>query len=259
VSAPTILDRWFSRIGSAEPIDLAEEGQAVVPELLAAYTPPGFELHVLDGSVLWVVEGGVVADLSAELVPESEDAALTGVIQRRIDTTQGRAIHLKFELPEFAQGQGRGRRVLRASADLYVALGISQIELTAVDKGKYVWAAAGFSFANDQSRAEVIDGIEFAAELLGLTLIDLDRDRIEPWEIAFMPPAEGLTVRDALEALDPEGLELAQGAVDNLDAPLDRPGKVLLLADEVPGWQGYLDLRPSDDNPGLDTFYAYTD
>jgi hypothetical protein len=51
--------------------------------VLAADTPPGFDLHILDGSVLWVAEGGVVA----ELVPESEDAALTGVIHRRVTTS----------------------------------------------------------------------------------------------------------------------------------------------------------------------------
>jgi hypothetical protein len=74
-----------------------------------------------------------------------------------------------------------------------------------------------------------------------------------------MPPAEGLTLRDALEALDPEGLEAIGDSADNLDEPLDRPGKALLLADEVPGWQGVLDLHPSDENPGLELLYAYTD
>jgi hypothetical protein len=105
----------------------------------------------------------------------------------------------------------------------------------------------------------VVSGIEFAAELLGLPILDLDAESVEPWQIAFMPPAEDLTVRDALEALDPEGLEALGDSTDNLDAPLDRPGKVLLLAEEVPGWQGRLDLRPSDNNPGLEVLYAYTD
>ena len=230
-----------------------------MPELLDAYTPPDFALRVLDGSALWIEEGALVAELSAELEPLSGELEGTGVVQRRIDTRRGKADHFKFQLPEAAQGAGRGRWVLRASVELYQALGITEIGLTAVDKGKYVWAAAGFAFATEESRGEVLDGIEFAAELLGISLADLEPDRIEPWQIAFMPPADDFTIRDALEALDPEGLEAVRDQADNLGEPLDRPGKVLLLADEVPGWQGHLDLRPSDDNPGLEYLYAYTD
>jgi hypothetical protein len=128
-------------------LDLAEYGHVAVPELLAAYTPEGFELRVHTGSTLWIVDGLAIAELSAELVPLSRHIEGTGVIQRRIDMTRGKADHVKFELPETAQGQGRGRRVLRASVELYEALGIDEIELVAVDKGKYVWAAAGFRFA----------------------------------------------------------------------------------------------------------------
>ena len=259
MSAPLLLDAWLQRLKSSTPLDLAEDGQAAVPELLAAYTPEGFELHVHPGSTLWIVHGLVIAELSAELHPLSPAVEGSGVIQRRIDTTRGKADHIKFELPEAAQGEGRGRRLLRASVELYQALGIEEIELTAVDTGKYAWAAAGFAFRTDESRQEVFAGIEFAAELLGLTLADLEPETVEPWQIAFMPPAGDFTVRDALEAFDPEGLEAISGSADNLDDPLDRPGKTLLLADEVPGWQGVLDLRPSDENFGLEQLYAYTD
>jgi hypothetical protein len=140
VSAPPLLDVWLQRLQSSEPLDLAEYGHAAVPELLAAFTPDGFELHVQPGSTLWIVDGLVVAELTAELEPVSPAIGGTGVIQRRIDMTQGRADHIKFELPEAAQGEGRGRRVLRASVELYRALGIDEVELTAVDRGKYVWA-----------------------------------------------------------------------------------------------------------------------
>jgi hypothetical protein len=253
------LEVWLSRLDSSGLVDLAEDGPRIVPELLDAYTPPDFKLLVLDGSAMWIEEGALVAELSAELQPVSSELEGTGVIQRRVDTRRGKADHFKFELPEAAQGAGRGRRVLRASVELYQALGVTEIRLTAVDKGKYVWAAAGFSFATEEGRAEVLEGIEFAAELLGISLADLDPDGIQPWQIAYMPPADAFTIRDALEALDPEGLEAVRDQADNLDEPLDRPGKVLLLADEIPGWQGRIDLRPSDDNPGLEYLYAYTD
>jgi hypothetical protein len=230
-----MLDRWLARLGGTTEIDLALDGQTLVPELLRVYTPNDFELRLLDGSWLRAKDGHVALELTAELVPLHDVAKTTGVIQRGLDTMARRAIHHKLELPESAQGEGRGRSLLRESVDLYAGLGIETVHLRAVDKGRYVWAAAGFAFQDEESRADVLRGLDVTTELLDLGLADLDPTTCEPWDIAYLPALPEISLRDALEVLSPELLEDPDLNADDLDHGLDRPGKLLLLADLVDG------------------------
>jgi hypothetical protein len=249
----------LARIGGESEVDLAQHGREIVPELLRVHTPDDFELQLLDGSWLRAQDGHVAVELTGQLVPLDGDSSSTGVVQRRLDTLARRAEHHKLELPAWAQGEGRGRAMVRRSVDLYTDLGIERVSLLAVDTGRYVWAASGFSFADERARRDVVEGVEDAAELLGLDLADLDHDECDPWDIAFLPPIMNMSLRDALEVLAPDELEDLELHADALDAPPPRPGKLLLLAEAVPGWRGVLDLRAFDGNRGLETFYDYTD
>jgi hypothetical protein len=167
VSRSSLLDRWLSRLGRDSAIDLVERGREIVPELLEVYTPTDFELRLLDGSWLRALDGEVMVELTAELLPLGL-AGETGVVERRLDTASRHVHHDKLELPSPAQGVGRGRAMLRQSVDLYVELGIERVSLLAVDTGRYVWAAAGFSFLDDEARTGVVGAIDDAAELLDL-------------------------------------------------------------------------------------------
>ena len=120
-----------------------------------------------------------------------------------------------------------------------------------VDAGRYVWAAAGFSFRTDEDRRDVVRGVEELAEAIGLPVLDLDPGTCEPWEIAYMPPVPDVTWGEAIDLLDP-GLAEQPQAADIWGDPLDRPGKLLLLAEEMPSWGGTLDLRLYEGNVGLD-------
>jgi len=71
VSRSSLLDRWLSRIGRDSAIDLVERGREIVPELLEVYTPNDFELRLLDGSWLPALDGEVMVELTAELLPLS--------------------------------------------------------------------------------------------------------------------------------------------------------------------------------------------
>lgn len=82
-------------------------------------------------------------------MPE-EGRGARGILERRLLVGQGIARQVKFELPEAAQQQEKGRHMLGASVRTYEALGLDRIALAAaVDVGRYVWAVCGFSFASE--------------------------------------------------------------------------------------------------------------
>ena len=152
----------------------------------------------MDGSWLSLGDGALVVDLSAELRPRGIGIEETGVLQRRLDTGSGVASHRKLELPADVHGQRRGRVMLRRSVDVYAELGIERVRLTAVDIGRYVWAAAGFSFYDEDSRGHVTSMLEHLANELGL-VIELDAPTCQPWDIAYMRPASDVSWREACE------------------------------------------------------------
>ncbi len=115
--------------------------------------------------------------------------------------------------------------MLRQSVDLYVELGIERVSLLAVDTCRYVWAAAGFSFLDDDARTGVVGAIDDAAELLDLGLADLDPESCEPWEIAFLPEVPDISLGEALEVLSPSLVERTGNDADIFNQPLERPGR----------------------------------
>lgn len=236
-------------------VDLSKEA-GVAAEFIDALTPSGMHLEIHSGSELKVSDNHLELSLSANLVPAtSELGDEAGVVERRFWTSSGQVRHQKLELPQLAQGQFRGRRILRKSVALYQSIGLESIQLTAVDVGRYVWAAAGFSFANEGDRRTVARSIQTLIAEAGLPLEDLDIDRVEPYDIASAVPTSTLSLGEWCDLLE---LEPSDDDRDYLDKPLDRPGKLLLLAEQTPPWQGKIDLRKDESNIGLRALDVYT-
>lgn len=259
MAEPTqLVEDLIRRLGEGGSVDLASDPEAM-GELLRAWTPVDFQLTPLSGSWARADEQGVELGLTAELTPlvepdsdRDDDDPVSGVIQRYLHTGDAIARHENFTIPRGWNRRYRGRLVLRESAFVYEQLGIERVELSAVDVGRYVWAACGFDFISREELEMVVDAIsEFAEEL---SLAQHHFENIEhAWEIAYMEPLREITVREVAEIL---GEYVDEEAGTQL---VDEPGKLLLLHPNTPSWQGALDLRDIPDNFGREMLYEYTD
>lgn len=252
-----LVEDWLERVGEARAIDVSEQPH-VFPELLEAYTPPGFVVIPRRGAKVEVdASGGITVDFAASLYPEelspSDRETPTGTIHRTFNTARGNALHRRLTIPAGWQGRGAGRAVTWSAVQLYDQLGIETVSLVAVDDGRYVWAMCGFDFFLPDDREHVIQAVSEFAEELGFEAAFGDLQH--PWEIGALE-AEGqeLTLREVAEALkDP--LQYSAEAADKLDQPI-RLGKALLLFGRYSGWYGVLDLR--SESLGRRELFRYT-
>lgn len=225
------------------------------PELL----PPGLEEALgfgrfsvvfregLDRTVAVQQSGSdVEVRVSAGLLSE-ENPVEAGTIQRII-RTGGKAVHEKFFLPTNYWGGGNARSMLRAAVRLYDELEIQTVSLTAVSLGKYIWAAAGFDFADDQTREAVNVGMRLFANELGIAddLPDFDR----AWDVLALDyDDQGNPVYVANQRL----IRALEGREDVDVAGAARmgdlvPSKALLLYGRYDSWDGVLDLTTGSDS-----------
>jgi hypothetical protein len=249
-----LADVWDRRLGAHERVDIRDE-PALVAEVLRAWTPDGLELDVLAGSELRRdPEERLILTLSAELIPSDRDAGEHGSVERQLFLGSGVARHIRLELPAYAQQQEKGRRMLGRSVLIYEQLGMTRVSLSAVDIGRYVWAACGFSFISDHDRSVVTRRLTELETETGVPISGRDWDTLEPYEIAYAESDDPLPLRDWLEILG-EHDEYAQQDLDRL---VTRPGKLFLLSSQMPGWDGALAIGPAEKTFGYELMRRYT-
>jgi hypothetical protein len=251
-----LADLWDRRLGQRERADVRDEPE-LVTEALGAWTPDGMRIDVLPGSELRRdPHEGLVLTLAAEFAPgdHRQSGPDHGSIERQLFLGAGVARHIRLELPGYAQQQEKGRRMLGRSVLIYEQLGITRISLAAVDVGRYVWAACGFSFTNQRDRAAVAGRLVDLETETGIKVSNLDWDSLEPYDIAYAESDDPLPLRDWLEILD----EPADYHDHELDQPVTRPGKLLLLHHRTPGWDGTLKIGTAEHTFGYELMRRYT-
>ncbi|MHB8694849.1 MAG: hypothetical protein ACYDHH_26755 [Solirubrobacteraceae bacterium] len=249
-----LAELWGKRLGSRDRVDLRNE-PGIIRELLAAWTPHGLELDVLAGSELVRDPvDGLIVNFAANFVLTSADVEDHGSIERRLLLDAGVAKHIRLELPEHSQRQRKGRHMLGASVRTYQALGLTRVSLSAVDVGRYVWAACGFSFDSEPDRAPVIARLAALAAEWDVPIPGLDWETAEPFDIAYAESSDPIPLRDWLELLD----EPADYPEETLNAPVTRPGKLFLLSSQTPSWGGSLEIAPGNKTVGYELMSIYT-
>lgn len=101
------------------------------------------------------------------------DVRLTGAIKNdkgdvvgnftRTFEREGDALNVRhgfFGLDEKYQNTGIGKQLFNAQVDAYKQQGVSRVDLDAEDIGRYVWAKAGFDWADKKQGKEVIAQLE---------------------------------------------------------------------------------------------------
>jgi hypothetical protein len=249
-----LADVWDRRLSARERIDIRDEPELVV-EVLTAWTPEGLGLDVLAGSELRRdPEEGLILTLSAALVPGDRGERGHGSIERRLFLGSGVAQHIRLELPPYAQRQEKGRHMLGRSVLVYEQLGLTRVSLSAVDVGRYVWAACGFSFTSEHDRVAVTKRLAELETESGIPISGGASDTLEPYDIAYAESRDPLRLRDWLEILD----EPADYSSEELDRLVTRPGKLLLLHDRTPGWDGALAIGSAGRTVGYELMRRYT-
>jgi len=251
-----LADVWDRRLGQRERADVRDEPELVI-EVLGAWTPDGMRIDVLAGSELRRdPHEGLVLTLAAEFVPgEHGPFGLDhGSIERQLFLGAGVARHIRLELPAYAQQQEKGRRMLGRSVLIYEQLGMTRISLAAVDVGRYVWAACGFSFTNEHDRSAVARRLAELETESGIPIAGADPNTLEPYEIAYAESDEPLPLRDWLEILG----EHDEYSDEDLDRLVTRPGKLFLLSDRMPGWDGALAIGAAEKTFGYELMRRYT-
>ena len=242
-----LREDFLKRLNGNESLRITRDA---FPELYNAYRVDGFDL-MLNSDMscgVWRRAGDALTiRFFAELIPEGMDSTdpelETGAIQRVIQTGANCAHHHWFVLPQGFRGRGSGRQTLRRTVDLYDALGLERVRLTAVEVGTYMWAMCGFDFASERERLTVLSAAEDFARQLGF---GIDVSSIQyPWELDDLD--EETSLRDIAAVRQ----EVIRGS-PRIDAQLDEPirlGKALLLhSDAGKGWSGILNL--AHDSPG---------
>jgi hypothetical protein len=220
--------------------------------VLNAWTPDGLELDVLAGSELRRdPKERLILTLSANLLSGAREH---GSIERQLFLGSGVARHIRLELPLSAQRQEKGRHMLGRSVLAYEQLGLTRISLSAVDVGRYVWAACGFSFSSEHDRVAVTQRLTELETESGIPISGPAWDTLEPYDIAYAESVDPLLLRDWLEILD----EPADYPDEELDQLVTRPGKLLLLHDRTPGWDGALAIGSAEHTLGYELMRRYT-
>lgn len=196
----------------------------------------------------------LILTLSATLVPADRGGGEHGSIERQLLIGSGLARHIRLELPQSAQRQEKGRHMLGRSVLVYEQLGLRRISLAAVDVGRYVWAACGFSFTNERDRMTIAQRLDELQNETGIPISGPPRETLEPYEIAYAESEDPLRLRDWLEILD----EPADYPDDELDRLVTRPGKLLLLNNRTPGWDGELRIGSAAETYGYELMRRYT-
>jgi hypothetical protein len=249
-----LADVWDRRLGARERIDIRDEPELVV-EVLTAWTPDGLGLDVLAGSELRRdPQEGLILTLSAELVPGDPGARGHGSIERQLFLGSGVARHIRLELPQDAQRQQKGRHMLGRSVVIYEQLGMTRVSLSAVDVGRYVWAACGFSFTSEHDRVALTQRLVELETESGIPISSLAWDTLQPYDIAYAESRDPLRLRDWLEILS----EPADYPSQELDQLVTRPGKLFLLHDRTPGWDGALAIGSAAHTFGYELMRRYT-
>src|SRR5581483_325201 len=251
-----VVDLWDRRLGQREHADVHAEPE-LVTEVLEAWTPDGMRIDVLPGSELRRdPQEGLVLTVAAEFAPgeHGPTGPEHGSIERQLFLGSGVARHVRLELPAYAQQQEKGRRMLGRSVLVYEQLGITRISLAAVDVGRYVWAACGFSFTSQHARYAVARRLAELETESGIPIAGADPDALEPYEIAYAESDDPLPLRDWLEILS-EHDEYPEADLDQL---VTRPGKLFLLSDRTPGWDGVLAIGTTEKTFGYELMRRYT-
>lgn len=175
---------------------------------------------------------------------------------RRVIRTGERVHHELFSLPKTYWGQGNARAMLRAAVDLYDALGIEEVTLTAQGLGKYIWAVAGFDFCDDQTRELVNTALRLFADELGV----LDEPLPEfqhPWEIlALDKDDEGKEINIPATLLAPILADRGETRLIQGFRPGSlTPSKAFLIYAGYDSWDGRLSLHPR--SPSRSQLEAY--
>jgi hypothetical protein len=243
-----LADIWEDRLGRRERADIRDEPE-LVAEILDAWTPDGLGLDVLGGSELRRdPRERLILTLSAALRTRGRGGGEHGGIERQLLIGSGVARHIRLELPQSAQRQEKGRHMLGRSVLAYERLGLTRVSLQAVDVGRYVWAACGFSFSHELDRITIAQRLVELQNETGIPISGPPRDTLEPYEIAYAESEDPLRLRDWLEILD----EPANYPEDELDRLVTRPGKLLLLHNRTPSWDGTLRIGTAADTYGYE-------
>lgn len=174
----------------------------------------------------------------------AEESVEAGIIQRVIRTGQT-ARHVLFSVPRLYWNRGNARAMLSHAVGLYDSLEIEQITLEADGLGKYIWAAAGFDFADEQIREATNTALRLFAQDLGIFDGELP-DFQHPWEVLALDLDENGN-RQYVEADRLETVLAERGEIRLIEG--FRPGrmavsKALYLYSRYDSWEGILDLRP---------------
>ena len=172
-----------------------------------------------------------------------EETVEAGTIRRTI-RTGGAAKHVLFGLPSRYWNRGNARRMLSHAVALYDQLGVDSIELEAFGLGKYIWAAAGFDFKDDQTREVVNTAIRLFARDLDLFDGELP-DFEHSWDVL------ALDLDERGNRIYVEAEKLAQVLEERGEVRLIegfRPGpmavsKALYLYSRYDSWDGTMDLQ----------------
>lgn len=245
-----LLTSLVERLQPGERVSL-QEYERHFPEVIDPFVPTGFRHVVRYGSAIRRVEDELDVELSLEFWPARtrRSAPVTCSARRAFNTADTQAHHVYLQIGDALQGHGIGRRLVRSALALYEALGIVDVDLVAMDIGRYAWAMCGFDPAPDV-RSEVLQGINEAALILGFELEGLDQIEFL-WDLDQID--EYMTGRELVETLG--GIEVPAILTDDLDVPI-RLGKALLLCSRTERWHGKLEIG---NNPGYDQMMLYTD
>ena len=86
--------------------------------------------------------------------------------------------------------------MLGRSVSVYEQLGLTRISLQAVDVGRYVWAACGFSFTSEHDRAAVTQRLTELETDSEIPISGPVSDTLEPYDIAYAESRDPLRLRD---------------------------------------------------------------
>lgn len=132
------LRDWIDAHSRRGRADLGDTG--LPPQLRDAWLPVGMDFYPRGSQNYAILDAAGEVEISyhAQIYTQAGEAGRLG---RHFSTTTGIAKHKYFSLPASEWGGGNGKRMMRRSAELYRRLGLSEIQVDAVDLGRYLWGA----------------------------------------------------------------------------------------------------------------------